>query len=449
MALEFKLPDIGEGIAEGEVVNWLVEEGEVVAEDQPMVEVMTDKATVEITSPRKGQILKILIEEGTVVEIGTALVIIGDEGEEVPSSEEDLEVVEAEAELKEEREEEGAEAPVGRREEEGKKEEGKKEEGKKEEERKEERKKESEGEPGPGAAAGPRPGGKALAAPSVRRIARERGVDIDQVPGSGPAGRVMDEDVEAFAKGEEPGAGRAPERKAYPSGGEERFKLKGLRRKISERLSESQNKAVHVTHVDEIDASRLVALRQAAKEQAPEEVKVTYLPFIIKALIATLRQFPMFNAHLDEEAGEIVYSYDYHVGVAVATDRGLLVPVVRDADRKSVTELAREMVEKAEATRDASIGPDDLQGSTITITNYGAIGGLFATPIINYPEAAILGVGGIKERPVAVDGEVVVRPMMYAGITFDHRITDGAEGAAFMNTLKSYLEEPGLILLET
>jgi len=442
MALEFKLPDIGEGIAEGEVVNWLVEEGEVVAEDQPMVEVMTDKATVEITSPRKGQILKILIEEGTVVEIGTGLVIIGDEGEEVPSSEEELEVVEAEAELKEEEEEEEEEegAAVSG---------GEEAEGAKEETEMEAEKEPEKGEPGPGAAAGPRPGGKALAAPSVRRIARERGVDIDRVPGSGPAGRVMAEDVEAFAKGEEPGADRVTERREYPSGGEERFKLKGLRRKISERLSESQHKAVHVTHVDEIDASRLVALRQAAKEQASEDVKITYLPFIIKALISTLRQFPMFNAYLDEEAGEVVYSYDYHVGVAVATDRGLLVPVVRDADRKSVTELAREVVEKAEATRDASIGPDDLQGSTITITNYGAIGGLFATPIINYPEAAILGVGGIKERPVAVDGEVVVRPMMYAGITFDHRITDGAEGAAFMNTLKSYLEEPGLILLET
>ncbi|MFO7769496.1 MAG: dihydrolipoamide acetyltransferase family protein [bacterium] len=428
MALEFKLPDIGEGIAEGEVVNWLVEEGEVVAEDQPMVEVMTDKATVEITTPRKGQILEILVEEGTVVEIGTGLVIIGEEGEEVPESEEELEVVEAEAELKDE-EEATRPAPDKVEEREGEQE----EEG---------------GETGPGAAAGPRPGGKQLAATSVRRIAREKDVDIDQVPGSGPAGRVMAEDVASFTKGAEPSDAPAREKRKYPSGGEERFKLKGLRRKISERLTESQQKAVHVTHVDEIDATRLVALRQAAKERAPEGVKVTYLPFIIKALIAALREYPMFNAYLDEEAGEIAYLYDYHVGVAVATDRGLLVPVIRDADRKSAVELAREMVDKAEATRDASIGPDDLRGSTITITNYGAIGGLFATPVINYPEAAILGVGGIKERPVAVDGEVEIRPMMYLGITFDHRITDGAEGAAFMNTLKSYLEEPGLILLE-
>ncbi len=427
MALEFKLPDIGEGIAEGEVVNWLVEEGEAVTEDQPMVEVMTDKATVEITSPRKGQILKILIEEGTVVEIGTGLVIIGDEGEEVPESEEDLEVV-------------AAEAPS---------EPAEKKEAEKETKEPKKGAKEEKGEPSPGAAAGPRPGGKALAAPSVRRLAREKDVDIDQVPGSGPAGRVVAEDVESFAKGEKPAAAPTAERREYPSGGEERFKLKGLRRKISERLTESQHRAVHVTHVDEVDATRLVALRKAAKERAPEDVKVTYLPFIIKALIATLREYPMFNAYLDEDAGEIAYRYDYHVGVAVATDRGLLVPVIRDADRKSVVELAREMVEKAEATRKASIGPDDLQGSTITITNYGAIGGLFATPVINYPESAILGVGGIKERPVAVVGEVEIRPMMYAGITFDHRITDGAEGAAFMNTLKSYLEEPGLILLET
>lgn len=422
MALEFKLPDIGEGIAEGEITTWLVKEGDVVEEDQPMVEVMTDKATVEITSPRKGTILSLLVEEGTTVDIGSKIVVIGESGEAAPKKEA--------APAAAEKEKASGPAPGTKTETPASR---------------------PSGEPSFGAMAGPRPGGKALAAPSVRRMAREQGIDIDGIAGSGPAGRVLAEDLEGGGRpaAKAPAKRPAPVRQG-PSGGEERFKLKGLRRKISERLSESQQKAVHVTHVDEVDVSRLMAVKEKAATRAESDgVKLTYLPLIIKALIATLREFPMFNATLDEESGEIVYRYDYHIGVAVASDRGLLVPVVRNADRLSLFEIAAEVAEKATATRDASIGSDDLQGSTITITNYGAIGGLFATPIINFPEAAILGVGGIKERPVVVDGQIVIRPMMYVGITFDHRITDGAEGAHFMNTLKSYLEEPALLLLET
>ena len=271
------------------------------------------------------------------------------------------------------------------------------------------------------------------------------GADIDLVAGSGPAGRVLAADLDAWSRG----ATAAPGRTIRPSGGEERFKLKGIRKLISERLSESVHRAVHVTHVDEVDASALDALIKAGSAKAEEAgVKLTYLPFITKALIATLREFPMFNATLDEEAGEIVHRYDYHVGVAVATDRGLLVPVVRHADALSVLELAREIRAKAIATRDNVIGPEDLSGSTISITNFGAIGGLFATPIINYPEAAILGVGTSRQRPVVMDGQIVARPMMYLSITFDHRITDGAEGARFMNTLKNFLENPALIFME-
>ncbi len=424
MALEFKLPDLGEGIAEGEITTWLVQEGQTVEEDQPMVEVMTDKATVEITSPRAGTVLKLMVEEGTTVAIGTRILVIGDPGEEVPAGGTAEPAAAAPAPA------EGTPVPA----------------------------KAAPAAPDPakappapahetapafGMTAGARPDGKALATPSVRRMARERGIDIDRVPGSGPAGRVVAEDLDAFARG--PVAGTAP---SVP-GGEERFKLKGIRKRITEILSESVHKAVHVTHIEEIDVRRLVELRNAARPQAEAEgVKLTYLPFIIKALIATLKRFPMFNATLDEERGEIVWKRYYHIGVAVATDRGLLVPVVRDADRKTVVELAREIVEKAEATRDSTIGVEDLQNSTFSITNYGAIGGLFATPIINFPEAAILGLGTIRERPVVRDGQIVVRPMMYAGITFDHRITDGAEGARFMDSFKRYLEEPALILME-
>ncbi len=431
MALEFKLPDLGEGIAEGEITTWLVQEGQTVEEDQPMVEVMTDKATVEITSPRAGTVLKLMVEEGTTVAIGTRILVIGDPGEEVPAG--GTQAAPSESAPAPAPAAAPAPAPAAG--------------------------------PAPtpaaapaptpaagpaaatipafGMAAGARPDGTALATPSVRRMARERGIDIDRVPGSGPAGRVMAEDLDTFTRG--PVAGTAP---PVP-GGEERFKLKGIRKRITEVLSESVHKAVHVTHIEEIDVRRLVELRNAARPQAEAEgVKLTYLPFIIKALIATLKRFPMFNATLDEERGEIVWKRYYHIGMAVATDRGLLVPVVRDADRKTVVELAREIVEKAEATRDGTIGVEDLQNSTFSITNYGAIGGLFATPIINFPEAAILGLGTIRERPVVRDGQIVVRPMMYAGITFDHRITDGAEGARFMDTFKRYLEEPALILME-
>jgi pyruvate dehydrogenase E2 component (dihydrolipoamide acetyltransferase) len=418
MALEFKLPDLGEGIAEGEITTWLVQEGQAIEEDQPMVEVMTDKATVEITSPRSGMVRKLLVEEGTTVPIGTMILVIGEPGEGIPSAPEPA------AAQPESARESGPSAPAAPA---------------------------TPAAPPPaaapafGMAAGARPEGKALAAPSVRRLARERGLDIDQVPGSGPAGRVLAGDLDAFQRG---GAAPVPAA-AAAAGGEERFKLKGIRKRITEVLSESVHKAVHVTHIEEVDASRLISLRESTRPMAEEAgVKVTFLPFIIKALIAALKRFPMFNATLDEEHSEIVWKRYYHIGVAVATDRGLLVPVVHDADRLSVVELARELASKAAATRDGSIGVEDLQNSTISITNYGSIGGLFATPIINFPEAAILGLGAVRQRPVVREGRIEVRPMMYVGVTFDHRITDGAEGARFMNVLKSYLEEPALIFME-
>jgi pyruvate dehydrogenase E2 component (dihydrolipoamide acetyltransferase) len=419
MALEFKLPDLGEGIAEGEITTWLVREGQTIEEDQPMVEVMTDKATVEITSPRAGMVLRLLVEEGTTVPIGTLILVIGEPGETVVAA------PEPEAGRPEPAAGSGPSAPaapaalvaappVA-------------------------------AAPAFGMAAGARPGGKALAAPSVRRLARERGLDIDQVPGSGPAGRVLAGDLDAFQRG---GAAPVPAA-AAAAGGEERFKLKGIRKRITEVLSESVHKAVHVTHIEEVDAGRLISLREAVRPEAEAAgVKVTFLPFVIKALIAALKRYPMFNAILDEERSEIVWKRYYHIGIAVATERGLLVPVVRDADRKSVVELASEIAAKAAATRDGSIGVEDLQNSTISITNYGSIGGLFATPIINFPEAAILGLGAVRDRPVVREGRIEVRPMMYVGVTFDHRIADGAEGAQFMNALRSYLEEPALIFME-
>jgi pyruvate dehydrogenase E2 component (dihydrolipoamide acetyltransferase) len=431
MALEFKLPDIGEGIAEGEITTWLVNEGDQVSEDQPMVEVMTDKATVEITSPRSGTILKLLVEEGTTVDIGTRIIVIGDPGEEVADIESEVSAPPAEAsdapsDVTEPAAATSASATVAAA-----------------------RSGSGGGSPTLGAEAGARPGGKALATPSVRRQAREMGIDIDSLIGSGPAGRILAEDLQAARAGAAGGARPAAARPAAASGGDERFKLKGVRKLIAERLSESVQKAVHVTHVDEIEMTAMNDFLEKAVARAEEEgVRLTYLPFIAKALIETLKEFPMFNAFLDEEAAEIVHRRDYHIGVAVATDRGLLVPVVRHADQLGVLELAQQIRDRAAATRDGSIGPDDLSGSTISITNFGAIGGLFATPIINYPEAAILGIGTSKPRPVVRNGEIVIRHMMYASITFDHRITDGAEGARFMNTFKDYLENPALIFME-
>ncbi len=442
MAFEFKLPDIGEGIHEGEIVRWLVKEGDVVEEDQPIVEVMTDKATVELPSPVAGKILEIRAKEGEIVKVGSVLVVIGEEGE---------------APKRDGREREAAVvAPAPAKE------------------------KEAEQAPArePVAAAAPAAPvvppitkrKRVLATPATRRLARELGVDITQVQGTGPGGRVTDEDVRRFAeqiagvKAEAPAPPRPEERiaveappppKPAPAPAplryeelEERVPIRGIRKRISDHMRHAKDTAAHFTYVDEVDVTELVKLRESLLPLAEREgLKLTYLPFIVKATVAALKKHPWLNAHVDYEKEEITIKRYYHIGIATATEQGLLVPVVKDADRLSILEIAAEIQRLAQRAREGKVELDEIKGSTFTITSLGPIGGLFATPVINTPEVAILGVHEIQKRPVVIDNEVVIRDVMYIAVSFDHRVIDGHVGAAFAKEVKALLEDPQWLLV--
>lgn len=405
MAFEFALPDLGEGITEGEIVRWLVQEGQRVKEDQTLVEVETDKAVVELPSPRAGVILKILFQEGQIVKVGQTLVLIGEEGEAVP------EAVKVAAEAP------AAEAKAAKAGEATRK-------------------------------------GLVLATPATRKLARELGVDISQIEGSGPGGRITAEDVKAFAASlakvkEKEKVEVAEKPAAVKVGLEERVPLRGIRRRTAEKMVQSKYTAPHVTHVDEADVTELVKLREELKPLEGEYgIKLSYLPFIIKALIPALKKYPYLNASLDQEKEEIILKRYYNIGIATATEDGLIVPVVKDADKKSIIQLAREIENLVEQTRTRKISLEDLRGGTFTITNYGSIGGLFGTPIINYPEVAILGIGRIQQRPMVKGEEIQLRHMLYLSLSFDHRVLDGAVAAEFTNMVIRYLENPKLLFME-
>ncbi len=438
MATVFDLPDIGEGIQEGEIVTWLVEEGDQIKEEEPVAEVMTDKATVEIPAPRSGVILKRYNNEGDTVQVDTPLVVIGEKGEDWQESDGDASV-----ETTSEPEEEEP-SSVDHRENEqpgedisestaasGKKTALQQENGHELEDS---------------------PEGRVLATPATRRVAREKEVDLSRVEGTGKAGRILKEDVLRFAEQSQTDGTESADFVTGQITGEESEETvpySGVRKVIGETMSRSKNNAAHFTHVDEVDMTRIVDTRNNLKEKAKDRgIKLHYLPFIIKALIPTIREFPMMNSTLDEEKGEIRVKNYYHIGFACDTKEGLKVPVIRHADKKSLFHIAQEIQEKAEAAREGTISPEDLQGSTFTVTSAGNIGGLFATPVINYPEVGILGVHEIKERPVAIDGEVEIRKMMYLSLSFDHRVVDGADGARFCNRLIEFLETPAMLLAE-
>lgn len=422
MAYEFKLPDVGEGIHEGEIVKFHVQEGDTVKEDDVLAEVQTDKAVVEIPVPVNGTVTKLNAKEGEILEVGSVLAVF-DTGDGV-----------------------AAEQPVSQPEE------------------KAAPAAESATTAAKPARSGDGKSGKqVLAMPSVRKKARELGIDITQVEGTGKNGRVTFADLEAFQSGgakptEEPAAVAAPqaeqaeEKKAAPvsrEGDEERIPLRGMRRTIAKRMAQSMYTAPHVTVMDEVDASELIEMRKWAKPMAEQrEIKLTYLPFIIKALTAALREFPYLNASLDEENEQIIIKKYYHMGIATATEDGLVVPVIRDVDRKSIFQLAGEIKDVTTRTRDRKAGVEELKGSTFTITNIGSFGGQFFTPIINYPEVAIFGMGKMADRPVAVDGEVVVRPIMNVSLSIDHRLIDGDVAARFLNRVKELLENPKLLMME-
>ena len=421
MIYEFKLPDIGEGVVEGEVVRWLVREGDFVREDQPLVEIMTDKATVEIPAPRAGRVARRMFEEGQICPVGRVLLAIDTSARADGSTVAAPEVAPPEAEatprvgsttvaavaMAPE-----VAAPVALQ-----------------------------------GANGAASEVRVLATPATRKLARELGVDIRRVSASGRAGRVTSDDVREHPAAK---ADVAPMRSSPPAGIDVRVPFRGIRKKIAERLVHSKHTAAHFTYVEEVDCSDLVALREQANQRlAARGVKLSFLPFIIKATVAALERYPELNSTLDEAAGEIVQHAARHIGLATATEQGLVVPVIRDAEQKSLVGLAQEIQRLSEATRTGKATRTELSGSTFTITSLGALGGLLATPIINFPEAAILGVHKIAKRPMADGKRVVVRDMMNLSISVDHRIVDGYKAAQFVAEIKATLENPGLMFLDS
>jgi pyruvate dehydrogenase E2 component (dihydrolipoamide acetyltransferase) len=424
---EFKLPDVGEGIHEAEILAWLVKAGDTVKRDQPILEIQTDKAVVEIPSPVSGTIAEICAQPGTMATVGQVLIVIAPEGaagEQKPAQ--------------------PAAVPA-----------------------------QQDNQVAAGRNAGP--ARRVLAAPAVRKLALELGIDLTQVTGSGPAGRVLPSDVRQAAEQsiDQPAPAKPEEapRQENGKGAEtpstptalpvtsparpqpdqeivEEEALQGLRRRIAERMEQAW-RVPHVTSFDEVDVTNLMALRRHLQPEAERRgVRLTYLPFIIKATVQTLKEFPYFNATLHMVNQKILLRRYYHIGVATAVPEGLLVPVIRHADEQNLLQLAGNLSRLAEAARQRTLGLAELSGSTFTITNFGSFGGQQGTPIINPPEVAILGCGRIEEKPVVVEGQIVARAVLPLALSFDHRLIDGATAAAFLNRLKTLLADPNLLWLE-
>lgn len=414
MVIEFKLPDLGEGLTEAEIRKWMVDEGDDIEKDQVVVEVETDKAVTEMPSPAAGKIEKIHHKEGDIVKVGETLITISDveDEEKISEREESVTVVGELPEYEEPAEEEEIET---------------KEAPEEEKEAKEKK--------------------KVLATPAVRRMAKERDIDLQKVQGTGPEGRITEEDLEK-AKEEEP-----EEPKKTPKfdhyGYVERRPLRGVRRTVAKNMMESLANVAQVTAMEIIDVTELYEMRNRWKEilQERQDLNITYLPFIIKAVVQALKENPILNSSLDMENEEIVIKKYYNIGFAVSTEDGLMVPVLKGADQKKLTEIAKELVELSELAMSRKIDLADLKGGSFTITNYGVFGGTYGTPIINYPEVAILGTGRIVDTPMVIDGEIKARKAMHLSLTFDHQVLDGADAARFMNDLKKYLENPNLLLI--
>jgi pyruvate dehydrogenase E2 component (dihydrolipoamide acetyltransferase) len=425
LAYEFKLPDIGEGIHEGEIVKWFVKPGDEVKEDDILLEVQNDKAVVEIPSPVDGKILEVKVEEGTVAIVGDVLVTI-DAGEGVGAEETE------EAPAPEEKAEEAAPA-----------------------------------EPAPAKETAPEEDGdedkRVIAMPSVRKYAREKGVNIKKVKGTGKNGRILREDIDAFLSGDTqaeaseekaetaaPAAASNVEPTEIPVGErEERVPLKGIRKAIAKAMVNSKHTAPHVTHMDEVDVTALVAHRKQYKEIAAEQgTKLTYLPYVVKALTSALKKYPVLNASIDDVNEEIVYKHYFNIGIAADTEQGLVVPVIKDTDRKSIFELADNINELAIKARDGKLSAAEMKGGSCTISNLGSARGQWFTPIINHPEVAILGIGRIEEKPVVKDGEIVAAPVLALSISYDHRLIDGVTAQNALNHVKRLLNDPQLMLME-
>lgn len=448
MAFEFRLPDIGEGIHEGEIVKWFVKAGDTVKEDDILCEVQNDKAVVEIPSPVEGTVEEVLVGEGTVAVVGDVLIRFDAPGyEDLKLKGDDHAEAKTEAQVQ-------AIAESGQNVEKAPAKEEKAPENAPEKATEKVETVVDETK-------------RVIAMPSVRKFARDNDVNIREVKGTGKNGRILKEDIENFLKGggtveadtatieaseetvqQETSAPAAPVvlEGDFP---ETREKMSGIRKAIAKAMVHSKQTAPHVTLMDEVDVTALVAHRKKFKDIAAEKgVKLTYLPYVVKALISTLREFPEFNRSLDDATQEIIQKHYYNIGIAADTERGLLVPVIKHADRKSVFAVSNEINELATKAREGKLAPHEMKGASMSITNIGSAGGQWFTPVINHPEVAILGIGRISEKPVIKNGEIVAAPVLALSLSFDHRMIDGATAQNALNHLKRLLSEPELLLME-
>lgn len=423
-AQDIKLPELGEGVSEGELVNWLVKPGDSVKADQPIAEVLTDKATVEVPTPVAGTVKDLMFKSGDVIKVGSTMITLIGGGSApaatAPAAPAPAPVAATPAAI----------APVA-----------------------------ASTSTATSGIFPPVADSKVLATPATRRLAREIGVDINALSGTGLAGRVTREDVLA-AQGKAPAKAAAPAaaasmtipKPAYtgPVGAaENRVPLIGIRKRIAENMQRSKHVIPHFTIMDEAKVDSLVAMRESLKEHAEKHgTKITYLPIVIKAMVATIREFPMFNASIDDAAGEIVYKNYFNIGFAADTPNGLVVPVIKDADRKNILEISKEILDLSKRARDGKLKPDEMKGATITVTNIGSIGGTYATPVINHPEVAILGMYKIDEKAVVKDGQLKAIKVQNFTMTADHRLIDGAVAARFLASFIGRIENPGKLLVE-
>ncbi|MGE7767243.1 dihydrolipoamide acetyltransferase family protein [Peribacillus sp. NPDC096540] len=418
--VEFKLPDVGEGMHEGEIIKWLIKEGESVTQDQPIVEVQTDKVNAELTAPATGVVKKIFFTEGDIVEVGTTIFTIQEENDiSVPEKfvieKEPLVMQPADVKGNSEHMTSNQHLETAR----------------------------------------------VLATPFVRQMAREMKVDIQQVKGSGPAGRIIESDLQQFIENNQNKRvnannndnkilqDAAPIETVQEKELEERILLKGIRKKIAEHMVKSVSTIPHVTHVDELEMDRLKELKDQLKTYSDDkDIKLTFLPFFVKAIVIALKEFKTLNASIDEKTNEMVLKNYNHIGIATNTNDGLIVPVIKNADQKTIFQLADEIRKMAIQAREGKLSLEQITGSTFTISNVGPIGGLHATPIINYPEAAILALHKMEPRMVVRDLEGVIRLMMNMSLSFDHRLIDGVTAVRFTNRIKELLENPILLVVE-
>lgn len=419
-----KMPDIGEGIAQVELVEWFVKVGDVIAEDQVVADVMTDKATVEIPSPVSGKVLALGGQPGEVMAVGSELIRIEVEGSGNHVDEPHAKPVETVAPA--------APAPVAAA---------------------------PRLEPQPTASpvssasvAAPivprQAGEKPLASPAVRKRALDAGIELRYVHGSGPAGRILHEDLDAFISKPHSTAGQVPSGYGKRTDSEQ-IPVIGLRRKIAQRMQDAKRRVAHFSYVEEIDVTALEALRQQLNaKHGQDRGKLTLLPFIVRAMVVALRDFPQINATYDDEAQVITRHGAVHVGIATQGDNGLMVPVLRHAEAGSLWSNASEIARLANAARSNKASREELSGSTITLTSLGALGGIASTPVVNTPEVAIVGVNRMVERPVVVDGQIVVRKMMNLSSSFDHRVVDGMDAALFIQAVRGLLEQPACLFVE-